>query len=305
MQNFRWGVISAIAAIFISVALGILFNVNPVHIVIRALIFGVIFLGLGFGLRFAINSFLPEILYASEEGASDIEQQNAHIDITLDSMGEYAVPELYKTDEEHEMGNIEDLISGAFRPGYTSEQTGSGGNTGFSQASTSGSVDGRGESGYNDVGFFNELEAEVPGSDSSSEDDASSAYQGFTPLPIEDSGGFQEMSLFQKPEGAVPVSKPSAQEPNQFTPSIGEEDSGLGGLPDLDMMARAFSSFGAAEPQASAPSGNIAGSASSTPISEDEPDRSQYKGNKPQALQGDFEAKDIARGLSTLLSKDK
>jgi len=304
MQNFRWGVIFAIAAIFISVALGILFNVNPVHIVVRALIFGAIFLGLGFGLRFAINSFLPEILYASEEGTSDVDHQGEHIDITLDSMGEYAVPELFKTDDEEEMGNIEDLISGVFRAGHSQDRQDS------SESRPSGSLDGMSESGYNDVGFFSDLEAEVPEADASSQGALASTFQGFTPLPIESGDSFQDLSVFQKPEGAAPPAAKQAPSQEQFTPSIsdGDGDTGLGGLPDLDMMARAFSSFGAAPPPpSSAPSGGAADSVSSSPgiLTEDEPDRSQYKGNKPQALQGDFQAKDIARGLSTLLSKDK
>ena len=297
MQNFRWGVGAAIAAIFISVALGILFHVNPVHIMIRALIFGAVFFGLGFGLRFAINSFLPEILYANEEGASDVDHQGEHIDITLDSMGEYAVPELFKTDDEEEMGNIEDLISGAFRPGFTSDRQ-------ESKPGTSDSLDGKSDSRYNDVGFFNELEAEVPEADTSSGGSLDSTYQGFTPIPIEEGDSFQDLSVFQKPENAVPVAK-QAPSQEQFTPSISDGDTGLGGLPDLDMMARAFSSFGAADTPSSGPAAPVSSAPPPGVLAEDEPDRSQYKGNKPQALQGDFEAKDIARGLSTLLSKDK
>jgi len=297
MQNFRWGVIAAIAAVFISVALGILFQVNPVHIMARAFIFGAVFFGLGFGLRFAINSFLPEILYINEEGASDADHESAHIDITLDSMGEYAVPELFKTDDEEEMGNIEDLISGAFRPGFASDQP-------ESKPRTFDGLDGRSESGYNDAGFFNELESEVPEADASSEGALDSTYQGFTPIPIEDGDSFQDMSVFQKPESAVPVAKPASSE-EQFTPSFSEGDSELGGLPDLDMMARAFSSFGAADPPSSGSAAPVSSAPPPGALAEDEPDRGQYKGNKPQALQGDFEAKDIARGLSTLLSKDK
>jgi len=299
MQNFRWGLMAAIGSVFISVALGILFDVNAVDIVLRALIFGGVFLGLGFGLRFVLNSFFPEILFPEEETGSVSEQPGANIDITLDSSGEYAVPELYKYDDAEGMGNIEDLISGAFRPGYASNEQESAGKTGFAPVKTSDSIDGRSESGYNDVGYFSDLEAETPGIDDGG---MASSFQGFTPLPIEE-GGSQDFALFQKPEGAVPVSKqPAGQE--QFTPSLGE-DSGLGGLPDLDMMARAFSSaYGASMP----PPAASASPASSSPLPADEeesPDRSQYKGNKPQALQGDFQAKDIARGLSTLLSKEK
>jgi hypothetical protein len=304
MQSLRWGLIPAIAAAFISVTLGILFNVNPLHIFLRVLIFGVVSFGLGFGLRFIINSFLPEILYTDEEAASAGEQQGENVDITLDSTGEYAVPELYKSYDEEEMGNIEDLISGAFRPGYGSEQPGSKGKTGFAPSMTSDSVDDRANTGYNGMGFFNDLKVETPEAGDSPEGDLSSAFQGFTPLPIEDGDSFQAMSVFQKPEGASPVEKPAAGQ-EQFAPSFGEDDSGLGGLPDLDTMARAFSSFDAEPPPPVASAGGSAAPSSGLLAEESQPDRSQYKGNKPQTLQGDFQAKDIARGLSTLLSKEK
>jgi len=304
MQNFRWGLMAALGAIFVSVAMGILFGVNPIDIFVRALVFGAVFLGLGFGLRFVLNSFFPEVLYTDEEGAAESEQTASHIDITIDSMGEYAVPELFRSDDDEEMGNIEDLISGVFRADSGYGQAEPVEKAGFAPGKTFESVDGKSESGYNDVGFFNDLEAEMPeAGDESSQGGFSAALQGFTPLPIEGGGSFQDVSLFQKPESASPAGKPAAAHDEQFTPSLGE-DAGLGGLPDLDMMARAFSSaYGAEEPPVSAPPS--AAPSSAPLLTEDEPDRSQYKGNKPQTLQGDFQAKDIARGLSTLLSKDK
>jgi len=307
MQNFRWGVTAAVSAIFISVALGILFDVNILPLFLRAIVFGVVFFGFGFGLRFVLNSFFPELLYASESDAVEAEQPGARVDITIDSTGEYAVPELFKYTDPQELGNIEDLISGVFRSGYGEEERKQGENQAFGSGGTRESVDAEPETGYNDIGFFQEMEAQIP--------EAEPAGQGFQPMPGFDFGkqnqaspfngdDFQDVSVFEKPASAAPVEKPAAFQPH-FSPSFGD-DSGLGGLPDLDMMARAFSSAYGSSPEPS----QISTVSASPPVlmpEEEEigPDRSQYKGNKPQAMEGDFQAKDIARGLSTLLSKDK
>ena len=288
MTNFRWGIIAGISALFVSVFLGMVSGVGVFHIFIRALIFSAVFFGIGFGLRFLINSFFPELLYADDESFTPgtTEQTGAQINITLDSTGEYAVPELYKTSgDSQELGNIEDLISGVFRP-RTSEND----NIGVSQpsfqsfdipgAGTEG-IDRMKEAGYN------------------SEEDGSISFQDDFGIP----GGNQ----FEKASDE----KTAAFQPN-FTPSFGD-DSGLGGLPDLDMMAMAFSSAFGSGPAASAgpaaaPSSSSISSASASPlmppVEDIEPDRSRYTGNKPQTLQGDFNAKGLAEGIRTVLSKD-
>jgi len=288
MQSIRWGLISAISAVFVSVALGILFDVKAIHIFVRALIFAAVFFGFGFGLRFVLNSFLPELLYGSEEAnIIESEQQGSRIDITLDSSGEYAVPELYvSSGDPQEMGNIEDLLTGSFRPGFNRDDESK------SDTNAAESVDGINKSGYNDVGFFQDLEPETSG--------IGSAF---------DLGSFepQDMSVFERTSTEKPAGFQPADDRANFTPSFGD-DSGLGGLPDLDMMARAFSSTygGSPMPAPSVAASSSAASSAPLPLTEElEPDRSQYKGNKPQPLQGDFHAKDIAKGLSTLLSKDK
>jgi len=117
VDNIKWGLIAAAAAAVISAGLGIVSGVGVFYIVTRSLIFAAVFLGLGFTLRFLINRFLPELLLANDEGQESFDIPGSRVNITLDSTGEYAVPQLYKTpDNPDELGNIEDLVSGAFKP---------------------------------------------------------------------------------------------------------------------------------------------------------------------------------------------
>jgi len=200
---------------------------------------------LGFSVRLLINSFLPELLAADEESGVQLNfgQPGSRVNITLDTAGEYAVPELYKTaSDPDELGNIEDLVSGIFKPSRES-------------------IDRKQEEGYNDTG---------------------GVQNTFNPDP------FQGMSAFEKAPAEKPV----------FTPAFGDDSEGsegLGGLPDLDAMAMAFSpGFGGGS--------SYGGGASSEAA---EPERSRYVGSKPQPLEGDFSPKELAKGISTVLSKDK
>ncbi|MCL2441103.1 MAG: hypothetical protein FWD14_05135 [Treponema sp.] len=282
MQSFRWGLFAALSAVFLSVSLGIISDVRIPFIILRAFIFGALFFGLGFGLRFVINSFFPELLYNEDESITQgSEQTGPRIDITIDTAGEYAVPELFKTvGDSRELGNIEDLISGAFRPrGRDDDQK--------ANLMNDRGIDAGKEAGYNDV------------------------------RGIED---FEDTSVFEIPAS---FEQPAAVQ-MPFTPSFGD-DSGLGGLPDLDMMARAFSSVSGGhvspmmgdssapslpslemEPMEPMPSMTTMASIPSMSQPEVfEPEPVRYAaGNKPQTLDGDFNPKSLAEGIRTVLSKD-
>jgi len=266
VYSLKWGVISGVAACFISIFLGIIFSVGTFFLVLRAIVFTVIFFGLGFGLRFVINNFLPELLVSEEEPQSDssMEQSGANVNIVMNNTGEFAVPELYKTTEE--LGNIEDLVSGAFKPRPAA-------------ATASMGIDRKPEAGYNGDGIGSVAEV----------------FSGFE----------SEVSPREKSRA---VSGGVAAEKNDFSPSFGE-DSGLGGLPDLDMMARAFSpglggataSFRSSEPEPSEPSFV----SSAPPVEESGSGQAYNKGNKPQTLQGDFNPKELAEGIRAVLAKEK
>jgi hypothetical protein len=291
VSNFKWGLISAICALLVSILLGIVSEVGVIHIIIRALIFSAVFFGLGFGLRFILDSFFPELLTFNEETVLSEDESDGHVSIAMDSMGEYAVPELFnKRGNSQEMGNIEDLISGVFRPHSEDDDFDSSGNQSeypkldFSMSDSKG-IDQNDESGYNSLGEIGNIPFEKSGSEKPA---------------------VRPVTSFEKStDDKRPAEKPAAFQPS-FTPSFGNDDSGLGGLPDLDMMAMAFSSnYSDIPAAASASASHSAFSAPAAhPVEEFEPDRSQYKGNKPQTLQGDFNPQSLAEGIRTVLSKD-
>jgi len=285
VSNFRWGLIAAIAAFFISTVLGIISGVNVSYIFIRAFLFAALFFAFGFGLRFMISSFFPELLYSEDESYSQdgIDQAGSRVSITLDSTGEYAVPELFKTTgDAQEMGNIEDLISGYFKPRAES-----------AEESRSEGIDLKKEEGYNSAG----------------------SKQGFLDDVIGfDDGGLGDLDTTAFEETAP--EKPPAPKP-AFTPSFGD-DSGLNGLPDLDMMAMAFSGVESRVEPLPVSSAGFGDSSPGLSIDEDfeseipapaaapvKAAQSGYVGNKPQPLKGDFDPKELAKGISTVLSKDK
>jgi hypothetical protein len=289
MSNFKWGLISAICALIISILLGIVSEVGAIHIFVRALIFSAVFFGVGFSLRFVLDSFFPELLTMDDEEESLSESDSdGHISIAMDSMGEYAVPELFnKQGNSQEIGHIDDLVSGVYRRRSAEDDFAANEdrreypNLDFSMPGGRG-IDRNNEAGYNSGVIedipFGENEAEKPAMHSAS-------------------------SAFEKPAGDKrSTEKPAAIQP-QFTPSLGD-DSGLGGLPDLDMMAMAFSSNYSDTPVSAASSHSAFSAPSAHPVEEFEPDRSQYKGNKPQTLQGDFDPKSLAEGIRTVLSKE-
>jgi hypothetical protein len=282
VYSLKWAIISAGSAFFISIFLGIFSNVGVFHIFIRAFIFAIVFFGLGFGLRFIIDSFFPELLFSDEEneGEKGLDQSDPRVSVTIDNTGEYAVPELYKTaGDPHELGNIEDLISGVFKPHAVTATAPIG-------------IDRKPEAGYN-----------IIGRQSASDIIPDMGAIGF--LQDQEAVGFQEKAVSE----SAPVEKPV------FTPSFGG-DSGLEGLPDLDMMARAFSpAYGGSPavrvpaPEPPAPS-FVPQEQAFTPsflssTEEVEQVRTNYTGNKPQPLKGDFNPKELAEGLRAVLAKEK
>jgi hypothetical protein len=269
---FKWAVFSSVLAFIISAGLGVISGVTFVLIIARAIVFAAFFFGLGFALRFLVTNYFPELFLARDttENEYSNELKSPAENTTVDTTGEYAVPELYNAPgAENELGNIDDLISGA-----------------FSRARLEG-VDRMEEEGYNGTGVQSEMEMKFKAS----------------------SAGNQEIINFQDmfSDDTAAYNEPGQQKTEKqrdFTPSLGNDSDDLGGLPDLDSMAMAFggaSSFSDSTGISSfddaietAGHGNI------------EPEESRYTaGNKPQPLKGDFNPKELAKGISTVLAKDK
>ena len=257
MINFRWGFLAGMAALVLSIVLGVSSGVNILHIILRALIFTVVFFGFGTGIWILINNFLPELLSSDDvPEESDVpERPGSRVNITLDNNKGFAVPEMYRNSgDPEEVGNIGDLLSGTFRSSSAASAK--------PEPSASG-MDLNGEDSYTYEGRG--------GLGSLTQD--SSGLQDAAPLSI---ANF-DMSSFTAPV---------------FTPSFGDDSAGLGGLPDLDAMAGSFLSGSEGNP-------DLASSLESAGPVRDS------MGNKPQPLKGDFNPKELAQGIRTVLNKEK
>lgn len=273
MINFKWGFLAAVVSFIVSFGVGLVFGVNIFHVILRAFIFAAVFFGVGFGLCFVVNNFFPELLGGDTryEGTETNEQlpPGSRINITMDTAGEYAVPELFKTPgAPDELGNINDLVSGQVKP-------------------RSKDVDRMKEESYNQEMDFDDHE-DFPNTGNFS--------------------GIHEAERSISPD--MPDSDGHKVEKQAFNLSFGESD-GLGGLPDLDAMAMAFSQVGGHSTGSHSSEGfSSAGShddvlgfdSSDSDMDFEEP---RSTGNKPKKMKGDFNPKELAEGIRTVLIKDK
>jgi hypothetical protein len=260
MLNIKWGIIAGAAALLLSLAVGIISGNNIFYVLLRALIFGVVFFGLGLGIWVLISSFIPELFYADtpESSGEESSRPGSRINITL---GGGALPEMYRNpDDPEEVGNISDLITGAINPAEAAP-TGARG-------MGAGGMDQNSEDGYTYA---------VGGAKSQDQDMGFDSPQAFDDSPV-----------FKEGQSAAAV----------FTPISGSSED-FGGLPDLDAMAGAFLTNAGME---SVP----APASSSIPSMPPEPALPERKvsGNRAQPLKGDFNPKELAEGIRTVLSKE-
>jgi len=112
---FNWK-LSAIAGgigLGLSLIVGLFSGAGFSHSLLRSLIFGAVFFGLGTGVWFLINTFLPELLVS---GAADGDgmKPGSRINIAED---EKILPEVFKSlDEGEDVGDIGSLVNGTFKP---------------------------------------------------------------------------------------------------------------------------------------------------------------------------------------------
>lgn len=256
MFNLKFSGIFALVAFILSLLLGLLSHAHMPMLIIRPLIFAVIFFLLSIVVKELVSKFLPELL----EDTKVSQPPGSRVNITDDGPGatvnEQAGQPLFGAkpdDSEHELGDISQLSDG----GASSQSPTGGIFSGMDQNT---------EDGYNKGGEFVE-----GASDRASGSDAASSFDapGGTPQQSASGGG--------------------SPRTGRTTDMLGSEES----LPDLDSMAGAF---------VSAPSG----------IEEPEPDvfsvstpSRKASSGKSTAWAEDFNAKDIAEGIRTVLIKDK
>ena len=259
-MTFRWGFFAGVAALVLSFIVGLFSEANTGTVILRALLFGLLFFGLGTGIWVLIHKFFPELLAAiyNEEEQDSFSSPGSKVDITLDNNDRtFAVPEMYRNSINlNEMGNINDLLGkNTSAAEDLAAKEGEGEDEG-----EEGNVDQNKEEGYND--------------------EQSSTFGG----GLID---FAELELTPKKSAPVLDSTPSFNP--VFTPSFGGENNDLGGLPDLDSMSAAFST--------------------TTYSTSDESDSlgNDFLGDrdKDKPLQGDYSAEELAKGIKTVLTKDK
>jgi hypothetical protein len=264
--NIRWGIISGIAAFFLSLVVGSLNHVAFGYLLIRALIFAVLFFALGAGVRILISSHLSELLTSRppDEDLTDtlsVESPGSRINITLGEAGG-AVPEMYRhTDSSDEVGNIADLVNGTFKAaeaGPPGKEAANG-------------MDHTPQDGYTNAGVTGPDSAFPAGAGNSVDSDGAA-------IPAAPREEFQPAPAYSGPV---------------FTASVTMSGGDLGGLPDLDAMAGAFLS-GDSEESAGEPG----------VVEMSSPARSSG-GKKPEGFEGDFNPKELAEGIRTILVKEK
>lgn len=254
MFNIKWGVIAGGTAFVLSFLVGTLSGAHFFSVLLRGGIFMVLFFALGTGAYLVINSYLPELLISGSMGDDEGmappagEQPGSRINITLGGTG--ALPEMYRNSgDSEEVGNIDDLMSGAFVPEASRN------------AAAGQGMDQRPQDGYTNGGDTSSADYQPENGDFGG---ASGNRAGFEPAPV-----------FNGPV---------------FTASVGEGDD-LGGLPDLDAMAGAFLSGADEEPAET--------------LAESPAPVQSRKSGKTQSLDGDFNPKDLAAGIRTVLNKEK
>ena len=297
MFNLKVGGIAAIAAFLLSFIIGLISRTAMPILVIRPLIFAVVFFALSGLLYFLINRFLPELL---SEGGADSGSEflpGSRINITEDdsyaddyAKGAFsgAAPSsngqvfmgAQADDSGEELGNISDLhrkAAGLRASPAASHDAESAGTEGMDQNT---------RNGYNGGGQLEEL----PEPD---------AFMPWEPLPLSGGGSPQPANSgpSTKAEDSASLEPVASVAARPVLPGVVAEGvSGTPGsvdfFPDLDSMAGAFL------PGATSVDDTIEYSVS-TPA----PKRS--RSDKTPALAGDFNAKEIASGLRTVLNKDK
>ncbi|MCL2374101.1 MAG: hypothetical protein FWC65_02520 [Treponema sp.] len=285
MINLKAGGTAAAAAFLLSFLIGLASRTPMPALVVRPLVFALVFFTLACFVRLLVNRFLPELLSDGGADAGSEFLPGSRINITE---GDSPYPEDYAggalsgspppsggqvfmgaqaDDSEGNLGNISDLgkkIAGYRAAPQEKQSMESAGSAGMDQNT---------QNGYN--GAEGALEA-LPESD---------AFMPWEPLPL--SGGDRSRAAGSESEAGQ-----EAAAPKTAAAGFGGAPGSMDFFPDLDSMAGAF-----------LPGSAGAEDAIEYSVSSPAPKRPQS--GKALAFAGDFNAKDMASGLRTVLNKDK
>jgi hypothetical protein len=241
MFDVKISAIAAGTAFIVSFLLGLLSGASLPALIIRPLVFAVVFFIIAAIVYFLVSHFLPELLEGdlpASMDAGDALGPGSRINITEDESAGTPVYAAQPDDSEDDLGNIADLLTQAktARPAPMPAETGFPG------------LDQSGEDGYN-------------------RNEAVSAGG-------RNGGGFTGSG--------------------SAGPSLDPADS-MDVLPDLDAMARAFlPGSGGGEDEADV---------TEYSTSDDSPKR-PLAGGRGQKMEGDFNPKELAAGIRTILKKE-
>jgi hypothetical protein len=246
MLDIKISAIAAGLAFIVSFLLGLLSGASLPALIIRPVVFAVLFFIIAAVIYFLVSHFLPELLdadLAESIGADDILNPGSRIDITEEESAAaplYSAQAARANDSEGGLGDISDLLTqgSAARPAVMPPETGFPG------------LDQRDEDGY--------------------------TRSGTVPAGLNDDGGFTGSGNAMPKMARVPDPAES-----------------MDVLPDLDSMARAFLP-GSGEDEADITEYSTAADSLKRPAA----------GSRGQKMEGDFNPKELAAGIRTILKKE-
>lgn len=273
----KWGLMAGAAALILSLAVGIASGASLAAAFVRAAIFGGVFFGLGFGAYKLINNFIPELLF-QDGGGGGVEPVDfsgpfpgARVNITLGDTSGAALPNPHDDlENSDEVGNIADLVSGAVKSAKKKAPV---------NLPPLG-IDQKPWEGYTEEGGGT-VDSQPFGGGGLDSDNAAGNAGGNTAGIAGDFAGAE-------------AGGSSAADFGQAAAS-GGLNSGLAGLPDLDGMTGSFAD-------------DVAGAEmpADEPLDVSTFERKSSGGGKPpKGFDNDFNPKEIAAGLRTVLNKDK
>ena len=266
MFNIKWGGICAGTAFVLALALSLIIGQTSLPIaLLRAVFFAALFFALGTGIWSLIKTFLPELLSAE---AVDIATHLFSTGGQTGSRVNITVGDTHNAALPEQSNNAQNDV-GDFNELFTPKDV--------DQIPATSYTEGGETEGLAPAGEFS-----AAGELSSTEDFGSVGDFG---------SSFGDAELGEEGENEEETGGFS-MDFSAFVPGgLGEGEGGDGEAEESDSDMDAFSFF----PETT-------GSAS---YDEPAPEERKVAGNKPMKLEGDFNAKEIAAGLRTVLEKDK
>ena len=329
MIDYKIGGLVAGAAFLLSFLLGLMGGSRPPKLILNPLFFAFVFFGIAVFIKYLVARFLPELLEKGSVSNTSRRSPGSRVNITEDfssgdssaymqdsisqsySAANAAVPNasgMGSGASGETLGNISSLLrkkaSGETAPpGTPSSDQGLGNISDLlrkkaaSEIANSG-MDQKSQSGYNGT-----EEGSVPESATEKSPDSSGDVSVEIPMWDFDKGlgALPNVPVVENTQKSVPVfeePRESKESSPAFSTGSEEISGGTDALPDLDSMAGAFGSGSSNDEPVNSgySSGGYQGSA---------PTRRRSSGASDASWSGDFNPKDIAKGLQTVLIKDK